>query len=249
MDRIAIISDMHGNLIALKEVLKDIERQNIKHIYCLGDLVAKGAEPKETLELVREKCEVVIKGNCDDIVAENVETKEHEWNQEQIGVENVEFLKKLPLYYDFILSGLKIRLIHASPKSMYECMNYYDIDESINEDIKNMFVFDDEYNPDIVIFGHIHSPFIYRLDKKMLLNPGSVSNGCDIIEDEEEKYNLASYMILEGNLNSNDEGIISYEIVKIPYDYKQEIANLKNSDMPNKEMAIKELESGIYVKR
>lgn len=249
MDRIAIISDMHGNLVALKEVLKDIEKQNIKHIYCLGDLVAKGAEPKKTLELVREKCEVVIKGNCDDIVADNIETDEHQWNRDKIGEENANYLRELPLKYDFLLSGIKVRLIHASPNSMYECMNYYDIDEKLNDDILNMFNFDDNYDPDMVIFGHIHSPFIYRLDKKMLLNPGSVSNGCDIVEDEDGKYNLASYMILEGDLNSKIAGKISYEIVKIPYDYLQEIKKLESSDMPNKEMAIAELKTGIYIKR
>ena len=249
MDKIAIISDVHGNLIALKEVLKDIKKQGIEHIYCLGDLVAKGAEPKECIELVRNKCEVVIKGNCDDIVAENNETKEHEWNRKQIGNTNVEYLKKLPLKYDFLLSGLKVRLIHASPNSMYESLNYYDIEESLNDSIKSMFKFDDGYKPDIVIFGHIHSPFVYRMDKKMLINPGSVSNGCDIVKDEKHTYNLASYMILEGILNSKKEGLISYEIVKIPYDYMKEIENLENSGMPNKKLAIQELKTGIYKKR
>ena len=249
MDKIAIISDVHGNLIALKEVLKDIKRQEIEHIYCLGDLVAKGAEPKETVELVRKKCEVVIKGNCDDIVSENMETSEHKWNRKQIGEKNAQYLKNLPLSYDFLLSGLKVRLIHASPNCMYDSINYYDIEEGLNDQIKGMFKFDDGYKPEIVIFGHIHSPFIYRLDKKMLLNPGSVSNGCDIVKDEKNTYNLASYMILEGELNSKEKGIISYEIVKIPYDYMKEIENLKNSDMPNKELAIKELETGIYNKR
>ena len=169
--------------------------------------------------------------------------------QKQIGEENAQYLNNLSLSYDFLLSGLKVRLIHASPNSIYESINYYDIEESLNDSIKAMFKFGDGYNPDIVIFGHIHSPFVYRLDKKMLLNPGSVSNGCDIVKDEKNTYNLSSYMILEGNLNSKQKGVISYEIVKIPYDYIKEVENFKNSDMPNKKFAINELETGVYKKR
>ena len=92
MEKIAIISDIHGNLVALEEVLKDIKSRNINHICCLGDLVAKGSQPKETIELVKKECEVIIKGNCDDVVSQNFSTKEHIWNKETIGKENVKYL-------------------------------------------------------------------------------------------------------------------------------------------------------------
>ena len=90
MEKIAIISDVHGNLVALKQVLDDIKSQKIKHISCLGDLVAKGSQPKETIELIKKECEVVIKGNCDDIVSSNCSTKEHLWNREKLGKDNIE---------------------------------------------------------------------------------------------------------------------------------------------------------------
>ena len=57
MDKLAIISDIHGNLVALKSVLDDINSRGIDKIYCLGDLVAKGAEPKQSLELIRKTCQ------------------------------------------------------------------------------------------------------------------------------------------------------------------------------------------------
>ena len=89
MDKIAIISDIHGNLVALKSVLDDINARGIDRIYCLGDLVAKGAEPKQSLELIRKTCQVVIKGNCDDVIARNFDTEEHIWNRIQIGEDNI----------------------------------------------------------------------------------------------------------------------------------------------------------------
>ena len=64
----AIISDIHGNLEALTAALTDIDRHNIKLIYCLGDVVGYGANPKECLDLTMERCQVTLTGNHDQAV-------------------------------------------------------------------------------------------------------------------------------------------------------------------------------------
>ena len=61
MDRIAIISDIHGNLEALKTVLQDIKLRGIEKIYCLGDIVAKGCNSEECVNLIKENCEIVLR--------------------------------------------------------------------------------------------------------------------------------------------------------------------------------------------
>ena len=249
MEKIAIISDVHGCYVSLKAVLDDIEKRNIKRIFMLGDLVAKGSQPEKTIDLIKEKCEIVIKGNCDDIVGEKGTTAEHFWNKEKIGKERQDYLAALPFFHDFYMSGLKIRLLHASPDSMYKSINMYDITEDINKEIENMFKDIDGVVPNVVIFGHIHSPFMYRLDNKMLINTGSVSNSCDIVTKNNETNLMSSYLIIEGEYNSKEVASISYEIVRLPYEYEKEIENLKNSDMPNKEMAIDEIITGIYKAR
>lgn len=249
MEKIAIISDVHGCYVSLKAVLDDIEKRNIKRIFMLGDLVAKGSQPEKTIDLIKEKCEIVIKGNCDDIVGEKGTTAEHFWNKEKIGKERQEYLASLPEYYDFYMSGLNIRLLHASPKSMYNSINIYNITENINNEIEEMFADINGIVPNVVIFGHIHSPFMYRLDNKMLINTGSVSNSCDIVTKNNETNLMSSYLIIEGEYNSKEVASISYEIVRLPYEYEKEIENLKNSDMPNKEMAIDEIITGIYKAR
>ncbi len=53
--RIAVISDIHGNLYALREVLEDIDNQNIDSIICLGDLVGYGPHPNEVIALIKEE--------------------------------------------------------------------------------------------------------------------------------------------------------------------------------------------------
>lgn len=247
MDKIAIISDIHGCLISLDTILADIEKRGIKRIFCLGDLVAKGSQPKESLELVREKCEVVIKGNCDDIVGENGTTAEHFWNKEQIGRENMKYLASLPLYYDFYMSGQSIRLMHASQDDMYNTINLYNIDENLTEEMANLFKGN---SSDIVIFGHVHRSFMYRLGAHSVVAVGSVSNGCDIKKNNDEEVQYASYLIIEGEYGKESEiSPISFEFIKVPYDYESEIKRLEKSDMPNKEMAIEEIISGKYVAR
>ncbi|HEX6986222.1 MAG TPA: metallophosphoesterase family protein [Planctomycetaceae bacterium] len=61
----AIVSDIHGNLEALRAVLADIDRQGIKDIYCLGDIVGYGPNPAECIDLVRDRCKVTLLGNHD----------------------------------------------------------------------------------------------------------------------------------------------------------------------------------------
>ena len=63
--KIAVISDIHGNLQALTETIKDIEKRNVDKIICLGDIVGKGAHPNECVEIIKKYCDVVIQGNCD----------------------------------------------------------------------------------------------------------------------------------------------------------------------------------------
>jgi predicted phosphodiesterase len=61
----AIISDVHGNLEALRAVLDDIDSQKVDAIFCLGDVVGYGPNPCECVELVRKRCAVVLLGNHD----------------------------------------------------------------------------------------------------------------------------------------------------------------------------------------
>ena len=61
----AIISDIHSNLEALQAVLKDIENQGVKDVYCLGDVVGYGPNPRECIDLVMQHCQIVLLGNHD----------------------------------------------------------------------------------------------------------------------------------------------------------------------------------------
>lgn len=61
----AIISDIHANLEGLEAVLADIDEQGIKQIYCLGDIIGYGPNPRECIDIVMDRCEICILGNHD----------------------------------------------------------------------------------------------------------------------------------------------------------------------------------------
>ena len=109
--KIAIISDIHGNLEALKETLTDINKRKVDKIVCLGDIIAKGIHSKECLELIRKKCEIVLQGNCDAYFSmehQNIkdmpeqEQKRIKWNQSLIDKEDREYLLNYHFAMNFI---------------------------------------------------------------------------------------------------------------------------------------------------
>ena len=123
MEKIAIISDIHANITALKAVLNDIKERKIKHIYCLGDLVIKGTNPDIVIDMIKENCEVVLKGNCDEIACSDRGIERKFWTTEKIGKERIKYLKNLPVMHEFYLSGQLVRLFHASPNSLEHIFN------------------------------------------------------------------------------------------------------------------------------
>ena len=103
MDKIAIIADIHGNLEALQVVLNDIRERKIEQIFCLGDIIAKGTHQQDCVDLIRENCNLVLKGNCDEYFTSKIDisTKSKQeidrikWNQSKITKDYIKYRKFL----------------------------------------------------------------------------------------------------------------------------------------------------------
>lgn len=253
--KIAIISDVHGNITALNEAFKDIEKRNVDKIFCLGDMIIKCSSPYECVEKISKNCEVIIKGNCEESGVSKPKIKEHLWNRAKLSDAQRKMIENLPYSYDFYISGYKVRLMHASPRSVHEKSYYFNANDGFYDRMKEMFKNNDYLGknlgeePDIVIFGHIHRPMILRIENKMLINPGAISNTSYIITKNNKSYTLGSYLILDGDFGSKEISTLSYELIKFPYDNMEEARKIRNLDMPNKEEAAIELETGKYFNR
>ena len=263
MERIAILSDVHGNITALDAVLNDIKQRGIKRIICLGDYVVKSVHPDLVIDKLKLVCEVMLIGNCDYSICRPEAKYKKFWSREKIGEERANFIFNLPKSYEFYMSGHLIRLFHASPFSLdgiYNPMFSNANSGNANIEIKNpddlfkntKFIGKTEENPepDIVGYGHIHTPCIVRFKNKTIFNTGSVGIPIEMLnsnpDDKSNKFStLASYIIVEGNYNSKDLSSISFNLVRVPYDIEKEIKDIEESDMPNKTVVIRSLRSAI----
>lgn len=243
MEKIAIISDIHGNLEALKATLADIKKRNIKKIYCLGDIIAKGVHASECLKLIQENCEVVLKGNVDDHFSKDHNLLDYDeqekqrilWNQSLLSNEQRLYLLNLPFSHEFYMSGSLIRLFHASPNKINGF--YSNIDKF--ERKKELFL-PSQYTPsqelaDIVICGHTHIQWLERMYNRTIINVGSVGNPIEVVSSEKLDANTmettrANYLILEGELNNKTySDSISFQFVRVPYDIEKELSITKQN--------------------
>lgn len=241
VEKLAIISDIHGNLTALEAVLSDIHSRDVQTIYCLGDLIGKGPEGAAVSDRCLEVCEGVVKGNWDHYLAneQNTFSDTSHWHREQLGKERLEYLANLPHTIDFLLSGRRVRLFHASAEGVYTRVHgdaAHDVKLGMFENTP--FTGFDNEPPTVVGYGDIHATYLTTVAGKTLFNVGSVGNPLD--------ETTASYVLLEGHLGCNTPGPFALHFVRVPYDIEGAIAVATRMEMPDLEPYALELRTARY---
>lgn len=164
--------------------------------------------------------------------------------------------------HEFYLSGQLVRLFHASPYGLSHIYNpafsnkntansMLEIFDPIELFANTPFIGKKQTDPvpDIIGYGHIHTPNLLKIKNKTIFNTGSVGAPVEMLNegDINDKTNcfstLASYTILEGVFNSRDLAPISITNIRIPYNIESEILDLQNSDMPSKDKFILSLKT------
>jgi putative phosphoesterase len=176
--RIGLISDIHGNLLALDAVLEQLEKERIDRIICLGD-VAVGPFASECARRVRELGCTTIRGNWDDWMAGGeppcsggevcrMLLEMGDFWSAQLDADDLAFLGGLEEKLDLELDdGRKAILFHGSPRSFNEPI----LSATPSERVEHML---GELEAPIMIAGHTHVQMVRRLPFTLLLNPGSV---------------------------------------------------------------------------
>lgn len=240
--KIAIISDIHGNLPALHAVLEDIESRGISTIICLGDLIGKGPNSPEAVDICREKCWQMVMGNWDKYLAtEDQKDGSFLYYKDQLGSKRLQYLGDLPGYIEFYLSGKLVRLFHAHPLDVYKRVH----PTSPLEDRVNMFLEPElpgrgEYTgcSDIVGYGDIHWAYVQTIQNGILFNSGSVGNPLDMT--------MASYVIMEGEYESKVPGTFSIQFCRVPYDIELAVRQAEAGNVPELDAYITELRTAVY---
>ncbi|MEX1011678.1 MAG: metallophosphoesterase family protein [Balneolaceae bacterium] len=243
--KIALFSDIHANIDALKEVLKDIDSRKPDAIYCLGDLVGYAPFPNEVIETIRSRGFPVIAGNydqgvgawSDDCGCAYKTEKEQSMGDQSIAFtnqivtdENRAYLHSLPahLRIEFGVNGnpWNMLLVHGSPRKI----NEYLFEDRKDESMLRMMRKADTH---LMAFGHTHKPYHKALkdeDDRLrhAINIGSVGKPKDGNSD-------ACYVILEwdGDLDLTREDSLQVTFMRVPYPVEKAARAVEESPLPD----------------
>lgn len=230
MRRIAIFGDIHGNLPALQAVLEDLERQpGADDRYCLGDLVGYAPFPNEVTDRIRELGVPTVMGNYDDGVGferddcgcayktaaeQEFGDQSLAWTKAHTSDETKSFLRDLLPEIRVESDGVRILLVHGSPRRLNEYL-YADRQASSFRRLAKLAA------ADVVVFGHTHIPYAKLVDGVLFVNAGSVGKP----KDGDPR---ACYVLL-----SEDDGTVSVTFRRVAYDLATVTSAIRQSELPD----------------
>lgn len=237
--RVAVVSDIHGNLTALEAVVTDLARVAPDVVVQGGDLVAGGHRPAEVLDRVRDLGWAGIQGNTDEMLwrpeqfdqfMSAAPTLAHVWRMvfqmqaptttEWIGAGRLTWLQQLPLEW----RDENIAVVHAAPGNLWRSPTHNASDEELAQTYGSLA-------RRLVAYGHIHVPFVRDVGGFTVVNCGSA--GMPFDGDPR-----AAYLVV-------DDGVPS--IRRVEYDVAAEIASLLRSGYPDAERIAETLRTARYV--
>lgn len=235
--RIAIISDIHGNQLALEAVLDDLGRQAaVDQIVVAGDLCLNGPRPAEVLAIVQALNCPVIQGNVDTEVVTEVPIRGHKkttiiaWTREQIGEPGIAYLTNLPFSHLVANpTGSDLLVVHANPLNQKDAIFPTSPDSMLEHFFEGL-----EPTIGALAFGHYHVSYIRRWRHLLLVDAGS----CGLPRDEDTR---ASYAILTWR-----DSIWQAEHHRVPYDIQAVVQQLQDCGIPHADKRIKVLTKAKY---
>src|SRR5919204_4795187 len=230
--RLGLISDLHGNPLALEAVLAELRTEQVNRIVCLGD-IAPGPAPVETARRVRELGFPVVLGNWDAwLLSEGPPLpgpagpkvqEQARWWAAQLGDPERRYLETLPASVELELDGARILCVHGSPRSMMEDIHATTPDDEVAQML-------DGARAPIVAAGHTHVQLLRRHGTTLIVNPGSVGLPFDSRPASGEI--LMSPWAEYAVLTAADDGV-STELRRAAYDCRALLGLALESGMPH----------------
>jgi len=226
--RLAVISDIHGNLPALEAVLADLDRVKPDMVVLGGDLALGGPHPVEVIDRLRELGWPSVLGNTDDALDEKRLSLQPRTGfvgpaaartREMLGAERVAWLTALPLTW----RGQGVAVMHATPDDSWAIVEH----DAPNAQLQDVFAPLDVKN---AVYGHIHHAFVREVDGLVVVNSGSVSLSLD--GDVRACYALI------------DDGNIEHR--RVEYDLDRVAADYESTGYPNATIYAAWLRAGVF---
>ncbi len=237
MPRVVVISDIHGNLNALKAVWSDITRRKTDHVLFLGDLVAFGPKPLKTVQFFKDNNDaaVMLRGNTARYLLDKTWTKDDcdlpkpiqeslAWTAKKLGKRGMSFLENLTDETTFSVEETKLLLCHASPGS-----DELGITEETAGSMTKAFK---GVKADLVLCGHTHIPWRSSVNGTDVINVGSV--GFPFDRDLRACY--LSFFVGDGEIRE-------LTIARHSYPTPGTIRELEDSKMPSSNLFIHRLKT------
>jgi len=200
--KIAVFSDVHGNLKALKTVLEQIKEKDVDMTVFLGDIFQRGNEEIECLELLKDNEIICLKGNCELYMEHGVDIDPdveylrnyYDETRKKLTGEQMQFIKQMPLFYENECHGHKIRFSHFLFSDINLSYPFLQLSDLKNGVFDKVCKSEDVMKYELVVIGHSHQNFV---------KGNVVSVSASGLEG-------ASYLLIEDN-----EDIVCFEYINI----------------------------------
>jgi predicted phosphodiesterase len=212
--RVAVLSDIHANSVALEAVLDDAERSRVSNYLVLGDIVDLGPQPGPVVDRVRELACPVVGGNHDRLdECSTVPALEaiRLWSRKSLSSEQQQWLDGLPDDVELVLGGCRVCAVHASPGSRTRPI----LTATRDDEIAGWL----ELRPcDVLCCGHTHIQLLRRLRRTTIVNVGSVGMpfGEQRAGGPPPIFPWAEYAILDLHTHG-----AAFELKRVPYDFSE----------------------------
>lgn len=235
--RIAIISDIHGNYVALDAVLADIRQQAVDDIICLGDLATIGPQPREVIQTLAEMELACVLGNHDAALLEPERAVEYqvaprllstlEWCIERLTSDDFAYLNSLLPTLELPLEGDDTMLCyHGSPHSHTDLI----LATTPATEIEALLA---QSSAAVLIGGHTHIQMLRQHDGRLIINPGSVGSAFPrpaVPDKIPALLPWAEYAIITAV-----NGRLSVDLRRVQFDITLFLKNLAVTDIPIQE--------------
>lgn len=208
--RIVIMSDIHGNVVALEAVLADIHRHAAPDaLIVAGDLAMVGPRPAEAVALLRGLDAAFVMGNCDRYIVDREDDEEVRFALERLSDADMAFLADLPFGQQVEAApGHELLVVHANPHNLEDPIKP-DMPESLVRPLL------EGVDADVLAFGHYHVPFARRLDPWLLVDVASVGLPRD--GDRRAVYAVLTW---DGAAWQAEHRRVPFDIEAVARDYK-----------------------------